>query len=105
MTSFTSIETPVSAGAGSSVWTHLRDFSALLKPRVMSLVVFTGFVGMFMAPGELHYVLQIVAIICIAVGAGASGAINMWFDRDIDQICLERRADQFHQGVLPPTRH
>ena len=102
MTSFTSIETPVSAGAGNSVWTHFRDFSALLKPRVMSLVVFTGFVGMFMAPGELHYVLQIVAIICIAVGAGASGAINMWFDRDIDQIMSRTKGRPIPSGRVTP---
>ena len=76
--------------------------SALLKPRVMSLVVFTGFVGMFMAPGELHYVLQIVAIICIAVGAGASGAINMWFDRDIDQIMSRTKGRPIPSGRVTP---
>ena len=67
MASFTSIDTSVSLRSDTSPWSHFRDFWALLKPRVMSLVVFTGFVGMFLAPGELHYVLQIVAIICIAV--------------------------------------
>ncbi|MDP7182577.1 MAG: heme o synthase [Alphaproteobacteria bacterium] len=60
------------------------DFIALLKPRVVSLVVFTGFTGMMLAPGHLHPLLAAVAIICIAVAAGASGAINMWYDRDID---------------------
>jgi len=68
----------------------------------MSLVVFTGFVGMFLAPGELHYVLQIVAIICIAVGAGASGAINMWFDRDIDQIMSRTRSRPIPSGRVNP---
>ena len=52
----------------------------------MSLVVFTGFVGLVVAPGHLHPVLAIVAMLCIAVGAGASGAINMWYDRDIDAV-------------------
>ena len=56
----------------------LSDYFALLKPRVMSLVVFTSAVGMFMAPGELHPVLIFAALLCIADGAGASGAINMW---------------------------
>ncbi len=63
-----------------------RDYVALLKPRVMSLVVFTGFAGLFVAPGELHWLLGAVAVLCIAVGAGAAGAINMWYDRDIDAV-------------------
>src|SRR6185503_8416891 len=58
----------------------------ILKPRVMSLVVFTGFVGLALAPGHLHPVLAAIAVLCIAVGAGASGAINMWYDRDIDAV-------------------
>ena len=52
----------------------------------MSLVVFTGLVGLATAPGHLHPVLAVVAVLCIAVGAGAAGAINMWYDRDIDAI-------------------
>src|SRR5262245_63564340 len=66
--------------AGASV----ADFIALLKPRVMSLVVFTAFTGMMLAPGHLHPVLALIAILCIAVGAGAAGALNMWYDADID---------------------
>jgi len=62
------------------------DFWQLLKPRVMSLVVFTGLVGMALAPGTLHPVLAAVALLCIAVGAGASGALNMWYDADIDAV-------------------
>ncbi|MFT5182352.1 MAG: protoheme IX farnesyltransferase [Alphaproteobacteria bacterium] len=69
------------------------DFVQLLKPRVMSLVVFTGFVGLVIAPGALHPVLALVAILCIAVGSGAAGAINMWYDRDIDAI-MERTANR-----------
>jgi len=65
------------------------DYFALLKPRVMSLVVFTGLVGMAVAPGDLHPVLAFTALLCIAVGAGASGAINMWYDADIDLV-MER---------------
>lgn len=60
------------------------DFFALLKPRVMSLVVFTSAVGLIAAPGAINPVTAIIAVICIAVGAGASGAINMWYDADID---------------------
>ena len=60
------------------------DYLALLKPRVMSLVVFTALVGLVMAPGHVHPVLAITSILCIAVGAGASGALNMWYESDID---------------------
>jgi heme o synthase len=60
------------------------DYFALMKPRVMSLVVFTAFVGLAVAPGHLHPVIAVTALICIAVGAGAAGALNMWYDADID---------------------
>ena len=60
------------------------DYAILLKPRVMSLVLFTGIVGMIMAPGSIPILTYVIAIICIGIGAGASGAINMWYDRDID---------------------
>ena len=64
----------------------VADYFALLKPRVMSLVIFTALVGMAVAPGGLHPVLAGVALLCIAVGAGASGALNMWYDADIDAM-------------------
>jgi protoheme IX farnesyltransferase len=60
------------------------DYIALMKPRVMSLVVFTALVGLVLAPGHLHPVIAVTALICIAVGAGAAGALNMWYDADID---------------------
>ena len=63
-----------------------RDWFAMLKPRVITLVVFTGFVGLLLAPGPLHPVLALAAVLCIAVGAGAAGTINMWYDRDIDAV-------------------
>jgi len=64
----------------------VSDYIALLKPRVMSLVVFTALVGLVIAPGHLHPVLAITSILCIAVGGGASGALNMWYERDIDAL-------------------
>jgi protoheme IX farnesyltransferase len=70
----------VTATDGASV----VDFVALLKPRVVSLVVFTGLVGLFLAPGDIHPVLAVIAVLCIALGAGAAGAVNMWYERDID---------------------
>lgn len=64
----------------------VTDFYQLLKPRVMSLVVFSGFIGMLVAPGEIHPFIAFVSILMIALGSGASGAINMWYDRDIDAV-------------------
>ena len=61
-----------------------RDFFELLKPRVMSLVIFTALVGLAVAPGSIHPVIAFTALLCVAVGAGASGALNMWYDADID---------------------
>ncbi|MCW5748519.1 MAG: heme o synthase [Alphaproteobacteria bacterium] len=70
---------------------RVSDYVALLKPRVMSLVVFTGLVGLWLAPGHIHPVLAAVAVAAIAIGAGASGAINMWYDRDIDALMQRTR--------------
>lgn len=63
-----------------------KDWLALLKPRVVSLVVFTGAIGLLIAPGHINPLMAAVAIFCIALGAGAAGAINMWYDRDIDAV-------------------
>jgi protoheme IX farnesyltransferase len=91
-----------SAMSGESVAT-VSDFVALLKPRVMSLVVFTGFIGLYLAPGSLHPVLGIIAVLCIAVGAGASGAINMWYDRDIDAVMERTRNRPIPAGKVDPS--
>ncbi|HEV3177730.1 MAG TPA: heme o synthase [Stellaceae bacterium] len=81
---------------------RVGDYAALLKPRVMSLVVFTGFVGLHLAPGHLHPVLAAVAVLCIAVGAGASGAINMWYDRDIDALMSRTANRPLPAGRMAP---
>ena len=78
------------------------DYVRLMKPRVMSLVVFTGLVGLLLAPGHLHPVLAAVAILCIAVGAGASGAINMWYDRDIDAVMARTKDRPIPAGRMAP---
>ncbi len=65
---------------------RVADYATLAKPRVMSLVVFTAVVGMLLAPGAIDPLTAVIAVTCIAVGAGASGAINMWYDRDIDHV-------------------
>ncbi|WP_259781441.1 heme o synthase [Aestuariispira ectoiniformans] len=79
--------------ASGSLAGDVRDYIALLKPRVMSLVVFSGLAGLLVAPGEIHPLLAAVAVLCIAVGSGAAGAINMWYDRDIDAV-MSRTQDR-----------
>lgn len=68
------------------VESEIKDFFALLKPRVMTLVVFTGVVGIYLAPGHIHPFVAIIATLCIALGSGAAGAINMWYERDVDAL-------------------
>ena len=65
---------------------EVGDYIALLKPRVMSLVIFTALVGLVIAPGHFHPVLAFTSLLCIAVGAGASGALNMWYESDVDAL-------------------
>lgn len=79
-----------------------RDFFALLKPRVMSLVVFTAFVGMLAAPGNMHPVLALASITLIAIGAGASGALNMWYDADIDAVMDRTASRPVPSGKVTP---
>ncbi len=80
----------------------MKDWIALLKPRVMTLVVFTGLIGVLIAPGHLNPVLGFTAVLCIAVAAGACGAINMWYDRDIDAIMRRTRKRPLPDGRIPP---
>lgn len=79
-----------------------RDYLALLKPRVVSLVVFTGAIGLAVAPGHLHPVLAFTAILCIAVGAGAAGCLNMWWERDIDARMRRTAARPIPRGRIAP---
>ena len=74
------------------------DYLALLKPRVMSLVVFTALAGMLIAPGHMHPVLGFASLLAIAVGAGASGALNMWYDSDIDALMTRTRGRPIPSG-------
>ncbi len=84
------------------VTSGLADWIILLKPRVLTLVVFTGIVGIVAAPGPLHPILIVAAILCITVGAGAAGAINMWYDRDIDAVMRRTARRPIPAGRIAP---
>lgn len=79
-----------------------NDYFILLKPRVMSLVIFTAMIGAFMSPGHLHPYLFFISILCIAIGAGASGAYNMFYDRDIDAIMKRTQSRPLPAGRVSP---
>jgi protoheme IX farnesyltransferase len=79
-----------------------RDYFNLLKPRVMSLVVFTAFVGLYVAPGSINPVIAAIAILAIAIGAGASGALNMWYDADIDAVMGRTSLRPIPSGRVAP---
>jgi protoheme IX farnesyltransferase len=78
------------------------DYIALMKPRVMSLVVFTALVGLAVAPGSLHPVTGFTALLCIAVGAGAAGALNMWYDADVDAVMTRTSRRPVPMGRIKP---
>jgi len=88
----------VEAQSGGDV----ADYLDLMKPRVMFLVVFTALVGLVAAPGSMHPVLAIAALVCIAVGAGAAGALNMWFDADIDAAMARTASRPIPRGRVSP---
>lgn len=97
----TLLQSDLGFGAGvSSAESRVSDYIALLKPRVMSLVVFTGFAGMWVAPGvgDMNPALMLIAMLCLAVNAGAAGAINMWYDRDIDAVMKRTRGRPIPAG-------
>ena len=83
---------------------RVADYANLLKPRVMMLVVFTAVTGMLLAPGNIAWWQGLISVLCIAIGAGASGAINMWYDRDIDQFMARTQKRPIPAGKVEPTR-
>ena len=83
--------------------THWRDFFALTKPRVMSLVIFTGLCGMLAAPTNIHPILAFTAILCIAVGAGGAAALNQWWEADLDAGMKRTAARPLPAGRMSPT--
>ena len=83
---------------------RIADYATLAKPRVMSLVVFTAVVGMLLSPGAIDPLTAVIAVTCIAVGAGASGAINMWYDRDIDHVMRRTQNRPIPSGRMEAGR-
>jgi protoheme IX farnesyltransferase len=80
----------------------LKDYLALLKPRVMSLAIFTALAAMVAAPGAMHPLIGFTALLCIALGAGAAGALNMWYDADIDSIMSRTAMRPIPRNRVPP---
>ena len=85
-----------------SIGGDVGDYFDLLKPRVMSLVIFTALVGMVVAPGSVHPVIAAASLLAIAVGAGASGALNMWYDADIDAVMSRTAKRPIPSGRIAP---
>ncbi len=80
----------------------VEDYISLLKPRVMSLAIFTSICGLLLAPNSMHPFFVFVSILCISIGAGASGAINMWYDEDIDGLMNRTKGRPIPQGKISP---
>ena len=96
------VETAAPAEAAPAPRGRIVDYALLLKPRVMSLVLFTGYAGLALAPGEIAWQTALLAVLFIALGAGASGAINMWYDRDIDGVMTRTQNRPLPAGRLRP---
>ena len=92
-------EAPATAAISGAA---VADYVEVLKPRVMSLVAFTGLVGLALAPGHMHPVLAGAAVLCIAVGGGAAGALNMWYERDIDGLMQRTAGRPLPAGRMMP---
>jgi protoheme IX farnesyltransferase len=91
----------MSTAAPTTVPSEWRDYFALTKPRVMSLVVFTGLCGLLAAPGHIHPVLGFTAVLCIALGAGGAGALNQWWEADLDARMKRTARRPLPQGRVP----
>ena len=103
MTDITAAADPNSKPAGFAISeASVGDYVALLKPRVMSLVVFTALVGLMVTPVHVHPVLGFAALLCITIGAGAAGALNMWYDSDIDAVMSRTARRPIPAGRILP---
>ena len=82
----------------------VQDFFELLKPSVMRLVVFTAFVGLVVAPGQIHPFTAFISILCIAIGAGASGCLNMWYEHKLDALMTRTKNRPIPSGRITPDQ-
>ena len=98
------MNSPVSSSAAAPVtaFAEWRDYFALLKPRVMTLVVFTAACAMIAAPGTIHPFIGFTAVLCIAVAAGAAGALNQWYEADIDALMKRTAGRPLPAGKMEP---
>lgn len=101
MTSLNQVEAP-RVGVNLDYNSKIGDYFELMKPGVMSLVVFTALVGMIVAPGSIHPFFYALVLLCVAIGSGASGAINMWYDSDIDSIMIRTAKRPIPSGRIAP---
>ncbi|AAY61401.1 protoheme IX farnesyltransferase [Rickettsia felis str. Pedreira] len=97
-----SLVTPINLDKINHSQSTVKDYILLMKPRVMSLVIFTGFVGIWLAPYSVHPFIAGIAVVCIALGAGSAGAINMWYDRDIDSLMKRTQKRPIVRGAIEP---
>jgi protoheme IX farnesyltransferase len=102
MTDITAAEPSTKPASFAISEASVGDYFALLKPRVMSLVVFTALVGMMVAPGHVHPVIGFASLLCITIGAGAAGALNMWYDADIDAVMSRTAQRPIPAGKVLP---
>jgi protoheme IX farnesyltransferase len=100
--SFAGDQNQVLSGTARISLAEPKDYFALLKPRVMQLVVLTALAGLLIAPNPVHPVIGFVSILAIAVGAGASGALNMWYDADVDALMTRTRVRPIPSGRIEP---
>ena len=97
-----SVSRPEAVSSKAAINGELTDYLRLLKPRVMSLAVFTALAGMVAAPGSIHPLIGLTALIFIALGAGAAGALNMWYDADIDRVMSRTAMRPIPRNRVPP---
>jgi protoheme IX farnesyltransferase len=102
MTDITAVDQNSRAAGFAISEASVGDYIALMKPRVMSLVVFTALVGLMVTPGHLHPVLGFAALLCITIGAGAAGALNMWYDADVDAVMRRTSRRPIPAGRILP---
>ncbi len=99
---FSSVSENAAARSAVGMDASVRDFVALMKPRVMMLIAFSGLVGLWVAPGAFHPLLGFTTILCIALSAAGAASVNMWYDRDIDALMSRTRLRPVPQGRIAP---